>query len=168
MNGKSDVHIGVDKNQNIFLADCISLFHTIIVLFIIFAPFTKIPALLVLHITFSISLIVHWYYNNNACSLTFIEAKLRGLDEPSQSFTHKFIAPLYDISNTEWSTVCYIITATLMLLSFYYLYNSEEMSKCLECYNKRFENPEYNNLNTFQQLMFIFECFKPLLILRLN
>jgi hypothetical protein len=86
-------------------------------------PFTNIPYYLLLHITFSISLLVHWWNNSNVCSLSIFEAKLRGV-EYTNSFTHKFIGPVYEISNTTWSKICYIVTIVLMILSAYKLWTS--------------------------------------------
>jgi hypothetical protein len=154
-----------DENQaNLTLANYIRAFHTIVVIFILLAPFSNIPAFLILHITFSISLLLHWYTNNNECSLTYLEAKLRGLDR-TQAFTHKFIAPMYEMSSTEWSKICYIVTITLMCVSIYYLYNSDKVSKAMECFNNRRETyPEYDSLPFYQRVIFSFNCFKPLLI----
>ena len=91
------------QSTNIFLANCISIFHTLVVLFVLLAPFIDIPAILILHITFSVCLLIHWWANNNICSLSYIESQLRGTDH-TESFTHKFIAPIYDISKTETIT----------------------------------------------------------------
>jgi len=108
------------------LADIVSLFHTLIILFVVFAPFTKYTPFLILHVTFCISLLVHWIGNNNSCSLTLLESSLRGI-QPNQSYSHKFIAPMYDISQSSWSTICYTITVSLMMLSIYYLYNDQKL-----------------------------------------
>jgi len=112
-----------NSDVNIILANMINLFHIIVILFVLFIPFSNIPMLLLLHIVFSMSLLVHWYNNNNQCSLTLLESKLRGLDV-TESFTYKFIAPLYDVSKTDWSKICYSFTIVLMIVSIYRLYNS--------------------------------------------
>ena len=125
--------------------------------------FLNIPAFLILHVTFSFSLLLHWYNNNNECSLTYMEAKLRGLDR-TESFTHKFIAPLYDISRTEWSRICYIVTIVLMFVSIHYLYNSDKVSQAWKCFTDRNSDPEYKNLPLYRRIIFSFNCFKPLLI----
>jgi len=112
------------------LANFISIFHSLIILFVLLAPFTKYAPILILHITFCISLLVHWIGNNNACSLTLLECSLRGI-QPTQSYTHKFIAPMYDISSTSWSIICYIVTIFLMMLSIFFLYNDQRFSAAL-------------------------------------
>lgn len=152
-----------EKGANIFLANMIHLFHVVVIVFVLLAPFSNIPAFLILHVTFSFSLIVHWYNNNNECSLTYMEAKLRGLDR-TESFTHKFISPLYDISKTEWSKLCYIITIVLMSVSIYYLYHSDKVSKAWQCFNDTSINPEYKQMPFYEKLIVGFNCFKPLLI----
>jgi len=152
-----------EKSANLFLANMIYLFHVVVIVFVLLAPFSNIPAFLILHVTFSFSLIVHWYNNNNECSLTYMEAKLRGLDR-TESFTHKFISPLYDISKTEWSRFCYIITIFLMCVSIYYLYHSDKVSKAWRCYNDTSIDPEYKQMPFYKKLIFGFNCFKPLLV----
>ena len=143
-------------NGNLLLANLISLFHTIVVLFMLIAPFTGKPALMILHIVFGLSLLVHWWANNNICSLTYLEAQLRGLDH-TESFTHKFIGPVYDICKTDWSTICYILTIALMMISMYNLYHSPIVKAAFECYRD-------TNTNTDVKLTFSerIKCFAPL------
>lgn len=111
----------MEYNKALVLADVIWSFHFIIVLFIIIAPFTNIPSLLFLHITFSICLIVHWYSNSNICSLSLFESKLRGLHY-TKTFMHSFVSPIYD-------QTYYIITVLLMCKSIYSIYKNKEMIK---------------------------------------
>lgn len=119
--------------KNELLANVIFVFHCVIILFVLFAPFTYNPALLILHITFCISLLIHWVNNSNACSLTLIESQLRGLDH-TDTFSHKFISPIYDISATNWNTICYIITIFVLLLSIYFLIKSDKFKQAYNCY----------------------------------
>lgn len=153
-----------NKGTNKLLADIIWLFHLFIVVFILLAPFTNIPALLILHVSFSLSLLVHWYGNNNVCSLSFMESSLRGLDH-TESFTHKFIAPLYDISKTEWSKYCYVITIILMSVSIYYLYQSPRVAKAFECYNNMKINTDILKLPFYKRINVYFNCFADLFII---
>lgn len=113
-----------------FLADIISVFHSLVVLFFLLAPFTNIPSILILHITFGLSLIVHWRMNSNMCCLSVLESHLRGL-ERQDTFTHQLIAPLYEISKNDWDSLIYIITIGLMCVSLYKLYHSEKFQKFL-------------------------------------
>lgn len=116
-----------------FLADLIAAVHALIVLFVVLAPLSNIPYVLLLHTTFAFSLLVHWYFNSNMCSLSIIESKLRGLDY-TESFTHKLISPIYDISKTTWSNICYTITLILLCISAYKLYTSSKWKEAWKCY----------------------------------
>lgn len=146
------------------LADLIWLFHVLVIVFVLGAPFTNIPALLILHVTFSVSLLVHWLGNNNECSLTLLESTLRGLDK-TQSFTHQFIAPVYDISNTEWSQVCYTVTTTLLLISIYKLWTSPQVAQSYACYREKTSQPEYKDYTFNMRMYTILDCFKELFII---
>ena len=150
--------------ENIVLANFIFMFHTLIILFILFAPFIDIPAILILHITFSICLLVHWWANNNICSLSLLESKLRGMDH-TESFTHKFIAPIYDISQTEWSRICIIITIILLCISSYKLYYSKKTFKMMECYNKLRQDPIFLEKPFLTRLSSYISCFKDFFVL---
>jgi predicted neutral ceramidase superfamily lipid hydrolase len=164
MNGELD-NITLEENNNIFLANLISIFHVFVILFILIIPFSNIPALLIIHIMFAITLLVHWYANNNACSLTFLEAKLRGL-EVDKSFTYQFIAPMYEMSQTKWSTICYVVTIILMCISFYYLYNSSQLDQSIKCFQKKQENLEWKELSFYKKTGSFFNCFKNLLVIQ--
>jgi hypothetical protein len=171
LNGNIDSKIETFKNKfglsqytSILLANSVRVFHIILILFVLFAPFLNSPALWVLHITFSISLLVHWVSNNNTCSLSIFEAKLRGL-EYTDSFSHQFIAPIYDISKTQWSRTCYIVTIGLMSISIYYLYNSKAFTKALECFREQRKKYKENPAPFGERLMGYINCFLPLLIL---
>jgi hypothetical protein len=110
-------------NVNIILANLIRLFHISIILFVLLAPITSVSYYLILHITLCISLIIHWLANNNMCSLSIVESQLRGIPY-TDSFTHQFISPMYDMSKTSWSSICYIIVLLVMSISIYKLYTS--------------------------------------------
>lgn len=142
-------------NVSEIFANIIWLFHLLVILFMCFAPFTKIPSILILHITFSICLLIHWYFNSNICSLTVMEAYCRGL-QPSDTFMHQLISPMYDISSTNLNEIVHIVTYVTMFISIYYLYNSEKFKECLICYNKL-----TNEQVTFANIL---ECIKPLFV----
>jgi hypothetical protein len=116
------------------LANLIRLFHIIIVLFIIVAPFTRVPSILVLHITFSICLFAHWNANSNICSLSLLESQLRGI-EYTNTFTHDFISPIYDIQDKTWGNVSYYTTLVLMCISILMLYRSGAVGKAYKAFN---------------------------------
>lgn len=161
-------NINVNTNiQNTFLANIIYVFHILVILFVIFAPFSNIPSILIIHIAFSFSLLVHWIANNNACSLTYMESKLRGIDV-KESFTHQFISPVYDISKTDWSKICYIATIILLMISVYKLATSKAFSKSLKCYKDLSKNPNYSKSSFYQRFKMSVLCFIDLFKLDLH
>ena len=125
--------------MNGILADIVMVIHTALVIFMLWGPFSNRTYIYILHITFSVSLLVHWFGNNNMCALSLIESQLRGTDYKN-SFTHSIIAPVYDISKSSWSNLCYIVTFTLMFFSIYKLRKSETFNmvykKCSELESK--------------------------------
>jgi hypothetical protein len=146
--------------MSLLLADSIFVFHCIIILFVLFAPFTNIPALLILHITFAISLMVHWNANSNVCSLSVLEAHLRGLDTREDTFTHQFVAPMYDISSTEWSNIVWIITTVVLCISIYKLYHTDKFKMAWKCYSELEPGKDFSD-----KISQFLTCFKPLFII---
>jgi hypothetical protein len=139
------------------LADIVSVFHALVVAFVLLTPFlTNIPYFLFLHATFGFSLLIHWYFNSNVCFLSVVESKLRGLDY-TQSFTHQFIAPVYDISKTTWSNVSYSITLFVIGLSIYKLSKSKRMKQAIECFNDQ-ETKSMQKFVKCMQLLFFTEA----------
>jgi len=154
---------GQNCKTNVFLANCISMFHALVVVFVMLAPFLDIPSLLIVHITFSISLLVHWWGNSNVCSLSVLESKLRGLNY-TESFTHKFIAPVYDISKTTWSRISTFTVIVLMILSLYFLLNSEKWCKAVQCFKHMRNDANVQALNFFNKLKAYSSCFHLLFV----
>jgi hypothetical protein len=147
--------------KNLFLADLVFIFHCLIILFVLLAPFTQVPAFLVLHITFSICLLLHWYTNSNVCSLTILEANLRGMKR-TDTFTHQFIAPMYDISTSDWSNIIHVITYMTMFISIYYLYNSEKFKNTMKCIAEL----KFTKDTTFyEKISQYFTCIHPLFVI---
>ena len=76
-------------------------------------------------------MMLHWYTNDNNCALTLIEKKIRfkiygEVPNPDDCFMHNLIAPVYDFkkNNHDLSTLIYIVTISLWMLSVYKLYNN--------------------------------------------
>lgn len=130
------------------LADLVKIFHILIILFIIIGPFLDDPMLLVLHITFCVCLMIHWLFNSDVCFLTFVEKKLRGVGD-EKSFIYQFIAPMYNISNTKFNQLIWMVTIILCLISIYNLFSSEKIKLVLyELYNVRNQG-----ILTFQKII---------------
>jgi hypothetical protein len=115
---------------NHVLATFVMLFHVMLIAFSLLAPFSNSNGILVLHITWCLTLILHWVASSNACSLTLLESKLRGLD-CTETFMHRLISPFYDIQEGVLSKIIYITTILLMAFSVYKLYTSEKFNKIL-------------------------------------
>jgi hypothetical protein len=145
---------------SLLLADAIFVFHCIIILFVLLAPFSNIPAILILHITFAICLLVHWHANSNVCSLSILEAHLRGLDSREDTFTHQFVAPMYDISATTWSNMVWSITIIVLCISVYKLYNTEKFKTAWKCYSDMEPKEAFSD-----KLVQFMLCFKPLFLM---
>jgi len=139
-----------------FLANLVFLFHICIILFIIIIPFlyNVSPALLILHITFNICLLIHWYNNSDKCSLTILEGYLRGISD-NKTFTYKIISPFYTISQTKWNQILHTITILLTIISINYLYNSKNFKYFLICYKNLPSN--YNWYDYFTCSTYLFQ-----------
>lgn len=121
-----------DNISNLLLANFISILHMFVVLFVIFAPFSNILYILILHVSFAICLLLHWRNNSDVCSLSILESKLRGLDY-TETYMHKLISPIYTISESQLAKWCYIITIIAMFVSIYKIYNSPKTHEIIEC-----------------------------------
>lgn len=106
---------------NDILAFMIYVFHSMIVAFVILGWMSMDPMVVLLHFTWCITLVFHWYMNNDICSLSLLEGSIRGINY-KQSFVARFISPLYNISNTCAEKICWIITSIGIILSGYKLY----------------------------------------------
>jgi hypothetical protein len=73
-----------------------------------------------------------------------MESQLRGLDY-TESFTHRLIAPMYDISKTQWSTISYTLTLLLFTISTSKIYNDPKWSQAWDSLLKTHENIKTNN-----------------------
>lgn len=107
---------------NLLLAIIIKIFHIFIISFELLLPFCNIPEFLLLHIIFTLGLMLHWITNSNICCLTILEAYLRNINL-NNTITSKFISPIYLISDYYYSHIIWIITIILLLISCYKLYN---------------------------------------------
>ncbi len=118
---------------NFILSFIIRLFHIITILFVLFAPFIFgcSPLILLLHIIFCISLIIHWVTNQDVCCLSELEAYVMGKDRV-ETFSHKLISPIYNLPEKSWSTLCYIVVIILLFVSIYKLVNCKKVAKIKE------------------------------------
>lgn len=115
---------------NELLANVILVIHLVIIAFSLYAPFSGSIGLLVLHVTWSATLLLHWVSNSDACSLTLLESSLRGI-ETGETLMHRIISPVYCVPEKTLGKLCYILVIVLCLVSVYQLYNSQAFNDAL-------------------------------------
>lgn len=106
------------------------LIHFIVVCFVVLIPFIGNNYFLLMHTIIVPFIMVHWALNDNTCVLSLLETKLRShiygneINE-DDCFTCRLINPIYDFkaNNDDHSTIIYIITILLWIISTYKLYN---------------------------------------------
>lgn len=94
---------------------------------------------------FLLCLMIHWITNSDECSLTLLENILRGV-EKNETFTYQFIGPIYNIINTEWNKIIWILTIILLLISLKKIYKSKII------YNVYHEYKKSKNINVLKFL----------------
>ena len=141
--------------KNELLANGIYIFHILVILFVLIAPFTNGLYFLLVHFTFAVCLLVHWWGNSDVCSLSVIESNLRGINY-KDAFTHQFIAPLYEVSQTRWSQICYAIVILTLCISGYKLYNSDKWGIIYQQYNLKCKKTD----SIQHKLKCIVDCLK--------
>ena len=92
----------------------IKLLHLTIILYVLTVPFTNVVALNIVNVSLTLCLMIHWYFNNNLCSLSLIESKLSGVS-PSETFMHRLVSPIYDISESKLNIIIWFITIFSLL-----------------------------------------------------
>jgi len=106
----------------------IVLCHILIIIFIILAPFSDSNYILLLHSIIIPLIVMHWILNNDICSLTLMEKKIReklyGKNNISKCFTCKIIEPVYNFKDNykKYDKLLYFIVSGLWLISVYKLY----------------------------------------------
>lgn len=101
------------------LANVVRLIHVSIVVFIIVVPFIKTRnwMLFVLHSVAVVTLMAHWYLDEDTCFLTFLESALRGIPV-QESFMYSIVSPVYKISDEEIKDIVMMVTPLLGMISF--------------------------------------------------
>lgn len=94
-----------------------TIIYFMFLLFMLFVPFSGVPAFLVLHIVTSINLLIHWYKKSDKCTISYYEAKLFNKEE-KDTFMHQLVAPVY-LTNSK---ILMVIVLILMCISIYNLY----------------------------------------------
>jgi hypothetical protein len=105
------------KNE-IILANIVRLIHMGIIGFVVVCPFLKKRNWMVdvLHVVSVITLLAHWYLDEDTCFLTFLESMLRGIPT-NQSFMYSIVSPIYKISDESLKSIVVHATPILGLIS---------------------------------------------------
>jgi hypothetical protein len=112
--------------------DVVYVIHLAIVSFVVLGPFIgrNNPGILIIHITFSLCLMIHWITNSNVCSLSIIESQLRG-SKISDTFTSRILSGIYKNPSNEF---IWVITIGLMFVSIYLLLINQRFIEMVECF----------------------------------
>lgn len=108
-----------------FLANVVRLIHLAIVVFIVVSPFLKKRNWMIdiLHVVSVITLVAHWYMDEDTCFLTYLESAIRGIPV-QESFVYSIVSPVYKISDEEVKSLVMIATPVLGLISFVRILNN--------------------------------------------
>jgi len=101
-------------NTNIILANVIRFIHILIILFVLFAPFTNNIHLLQYHLLFVPFIVLRWIFNYDKCNITIIEQNLRNCKE-NEGFIYKIIKPIYKPPKEHLIIFMYLITLILWI-----------------------------------------------------
>lgn len=96
----------------------IAVLHFLFVVYVVTVPFVVYSSsILGLHAVILISLLIHWYLNNDECVLTLLESKL--FPDPNNNrdklFFQRLMGPIYNINNTH----IYGYTVLLLFVTIY-------------------------------------------------
>lgn len=124
------------------LSNIINIIHTLFVLFVLLVPFTEDKFMLIIHALIIPNVLLHWFLNNNVCSLTVLEKKIREKtsnkkENEEDCFTCKLIYPIYDFKKNynEFSNLSYLVSIILFLISsnkIYHMYQNSDSESFLE------------------------------------
>lgn len=127
LNNESNNDLGKNnESQKQIVGYAIRIIHYIMIVFAIFVPFLDPDDnftsewLLSLHSILIPGIIIHWFTNNNMCSLTLLEAQItnKPLDK---TFIASILFPFFEINDT----LIHIMAITLWFITLYKLYNSK-------------------------------------------
>jgi hypothetical protein len=65
---------------------------------------------------------------------------------------HKIIAPVYNVSNTEWSNIAWVITFVVLFVSIYKIYNNEQTKRAIKTYYESKDFSFENKINTLKEI----------------
>jgi len=133
--------------MNLLLANFIRCLHMLLIIFVVFAPFTKDSLVIFLNIVIMASIMVHWFLNNQVCCLTELEKMCRGKECDSETFFGQLVGPVYS-ANTEnqfaWSLMIFLFLFNLKKM---YDYREDFSDKLKKIYNLFINKEHVDNSN---------------------
>lgn len=102
---------------NVFAANVIWVLHMLFVVWMVVTPFTNNEPNLVLHLFVGPFLWFHWIMNEDACSLTLMEMKLRGIQDCKESFFHHVVSPIYKPRDEDIRVMAWMASIGLWLVT---------------------------------------------------
>jgi uncharacterized membrane protein (DUF106 family) len=94
----------------------IKLLHFSLIIFVLAAPVSSVPGVLVLNATLTASLMTHWIGSSDVCCLSLAESYISG--EPyKNTFIHSIVSPVYNLPETFVSKISWIITIISFIVS---------------------------------------------------
>lgn len=100
-------------------ADIVWAAHVGFIVWMVWAPFSGMRDMVLLHAAICPFLMAHWIMHSDGCALTVLEKQLRGLENDSESFIHRLVAPVYVIDDAVLKRVVFIATLGLWSVSLY-------------------------------------------------
>lgn len=102
---------------NIFVANIIYFVHLLLLLFVVFAPFSSNQKVLTIEMALLIAIMFHWITNNHVCCLTEFEKILRDETDDENTFFGKIMKPVYTFGKD--SQVTQVALFILMMITLY-------------------------------------------------
>jgi len=99
------------------LANLVWLLHMAFIAWMVMVPFSDNEPMLVLHLFTVPFLWFHWIMNDDTCSLTLIEMKLRGLETCEKSFFYSLVSPVYKPKDDDVRAVAWVAAIGLWLVT---------------------------------------------------
>lgn len=120
-----------------FVADLIYILHLTFVVYVLFGWISNDINSLVLYIVTLLSLKVHWYANDDTCSLTLLEQSIRGVSK-QDSFINRIVSPVYKISDEDTSRFCHALVNIFLLVALFKLDQKPDKNKIFQIIFKKF------------------------------
>lgn len=94
----------------------VALAHLALVAFMVLAPFSSSPTMVVMHVLLTPVLWVHWLVGDDSCVLTVLEQHVRGV-ESTDCFMHRLVGPVYNISDPDARVLSWLGSVLLWAVS---------------------------------------------------